>query len=288
MNNEMMVVALGLASAAVWGSGDFFGGMATKIVRPQRVVFWGQLVGAGVLLALVLARREQTPPLADAALSGVAGLMGAIGLLALYRALSTGKMGVVAPLSAVVSAVLPVIFGALTLGAPSITTRAGFGMALVAVALIAYHRATPDQARLPNNFGLAIVSGLGFGAFFICIAQVSGQAVFFPILLARCASLAAFAILNFFAPGQRANFAPPSPRGLFALIAANGIADALGNVLYVAATQFGRIDIAAVASSLYPASTVILAMIFLKERLNITQTLGVALALAAIALISMK
>ena len=75
---------------------------------------------------------------------------------------------------------------------------------------------------------------------------------------------------------------------MFALIAANGIADALGNVLYVAATQFGRIDIAAVASSLYPASTVILAMIFLKERLNITQTLGVALALVAIALISMK
>lgn len=288
MNNDVLVVVFGLASAIVWGSGDFFGGLAAKTVKPQRVVFWGQLVGASVLLALVLARGEQVNSLADAAWSSIAGLMGAIGLIALYRALSSGKMGVVAPLTAVVAAILPVIFGAFTLGAPSITTSAGFVMALLAVGLIAYQRITPDQAQLPNHFGLAIISGLGFGAFFICIAQVKGQAVFFPILLARFASLGIFAILNVPVPAQRANFVPPSPRGLFALIAANGIADALGNVLYVTATQFGRIDIAAVASSLYPASTVLLAVLFLKERLSLAQTLGVVLALAAVALISIK
>jgi uncharacterized membrane protein len=288
MSSDLIAVAFGLASAVVWGSGDFFGGMATKRISAQRVVFWAQIVGALLMLVLVVVRGEKFSSPSDYVWSCIAGLFGVVGLLALYRALATGKMGVVAPITAIVSAVLPVVFGALTLGAPATLTLVGFAVAVIAVALIAYQRSNPSQAKLPNNYGLSVLSGIGFGAFFICISQVRSETVFLPILFARVASLSAFTVLNLAVPNQRANFAPPHSRGLFALTAGNGIADALGNVLFVIASQLGRLDIAAVMSSLYPASTVLLATIFLHERLTRTHTVGVILALVAVMLIAAK
>ena len=278
LGGEFAAGVFGLASALSWGAGDFSGGLATKRAPVFGVLAIGH--GAGLLLLIVLALvwREPLPSATDLAWGFAAGLAGAVGLAALYRALAVGQMSLVAPLSAVLTAALPALFGVYIEGMPGALKLAGFGLALVAIWLVAGAGAT-GAAR--HGLGLAILAGCGFGIFFILVHRAGSSAVFWPLVAARIGSLA------FVLPivlGRR-QLVQPDARLLVPMLL-SGVLDVAGNAFFVLAGQAGRLDVAAVLASLYPASTVLLAALLLGERVVGVQMVGIVAALAAIALIA--
>ena len=276
---DFVPAVLGLASAASWGAGDFCGGLATRRTGVFGVVIASQLLGAVMLIGAALALGETVPPLTDLLWGGLAGLAGAVGLLALYRALAAGRMGLTAPISAVVAAIIPVVFGALADGLPGWAKLTGFGLALAAVWLIT--RTGESRIRL-SALGLPLVAGVGFGIFFVTIDHAGRTAAVWPVVAARLFSTTMLAMT------ARVTGQPAMPDfAHWRLIALSGVLDAGGNAFYALAAQAGRMDAAAVLGSLYPASTVLLAWVLLKERLTRMQMIGVAAALGAIVMIAM-
>jgi drug/metabolite transporter (DMT)-like permease len=268
----------GLTSAACWGAADFCGGVATKVTQVYRVIISSQLVSLLLLLILASVLREPLPAVDQLLLACVAGVLGAIGMLALYRSLAVGQMGVAAPVSAVVAASVPVIAGTLIEGPPSTAQLIGFGLALVAVWFISRTGSTAIQWR---DLGLPIIAGLGFGTFYVLIGSAGESAVWWPLVAARIGSLSALLIVTIIKRQPR--LVEKQALGLVVLI---GVLEVGGNACYILARQAGRLDVAAVLASLYPAVTVWLAWFFLKERMYRLQSIGVLAALAAIVLIS--
>jgi drug/metabolite transporter (DMT)-like permease len=279
LNSELSALFFGLASAASWGAGDFNGGLAAKRNNVYTVVIFSQLVGAIFLVGVAILFAEQIASAEDMLTGAGAGLVGAIGLVALYRGLAGGRMGLVAPVAAVVTAIVPVIFGLLLEGLPPVRQLAGFGLALVAVWIISRPGDGADF-RL-RDLSTPCVAGLGFGLFFILIDRVSEGAILWPLVAARIASISMiFVVVRLVRQGQLPG------RTQLPVIALAGIFDTGGNAFFALATQMGRLDIAAVLSSLYPATTVLLAHFILQERLSFQQWAGVAVALLAIILIA--
>lgn len=278
MSSGIVPVVFGLLSGAVWGAGDFCGGLATKRSNVYGVVIVGDLVGGIVLAGLALAFREPLPHPRDVVWGAVAGISGAAGLIALYRALASGRMSMASPVAAVISASVPAVAGTFVDGLPGGGQMAGFGLALLGVWLVSAN----DQVRIQfNELGLPIVAGLGFGVFFVLIDHVSVTVLFWPLVSARAAAVlvlaaCAMATRQLQLPGRE--YVP--------LTAMVGVLDAGGNAFFALAAQAGRLDVAGVLSSLYPASTVGLAWLILKERVTRLQTVGVLAALAAVVLIA--
>jgi drug/metabolite transporter (DMT)-like permease len=215
----------------------------------------------------------------------LAGLAGVIGVLALYTGLARGRMGVVAPMTAVLTAAIPVVVGIAAEGVPSLSVLAGFGLALTAVSLLSGGGNTDGIRR--DELGLALLAGLGFAFFFIFIDQISVGEVFWPLVAARLASVT---LLLVYVLGGRLWFRTrrePLPHSLLPIIALSGILDSGGNYFFALSTQSGRLDIAAVLASLYPASTVLLARIVLNETLEPRQWRGVVIVLVALVLITL-
>ena len=267
----------GLLSALSWGTGDFFGGLLSKRAHPATVTIAGAALGALLVAVVALLRREALPTGGTALWAVLAGLAGAIGLVLLYRGLSTGVMGVVAPVTGIGGATVPILVAALTLGLPSPLQMAGFVLARVAVWLLAGGTTRGAQWSM---LALPVAAGLGFGVFFVLMAQVGQEGFFWPLAIARTS--AALSLLPY-ARVQRAPVILPS--SLLPAAAAVALFDTGGNLFYLLAAQWGRLDTAAVLSSFYPAMTVVLAWFVLKERLSLPQWAGVAAALAAIPLI---
>lgn len=270
-------IAFGLLSALIWGAGDFFGGLATKRARPFSVVLVAEVAGALLLAALALLLAQALPPLPDLGWSAGAGLAGAAGLLALYTALAGGHMGIVAPISAVVAAVVPIVVGSVIEGLPSPTQLAGFGVALAAVWLLA---GSGDRTASPRDLRLALLAGLGFGFYFVLIDRTGATGGLWNLAFARVVAALVLLVLMLL---MRHPLLPP--RDVLPINLLNGSLDAGGNLFFLLAAQAGRLDVASVLSSLYPGATVMLAWLVLGERLNRPQTAGVFAALAAIVLI---
>ncbi|MFZ4662459.1 MAG: EamA family transporter [Caldilineaceae bacterium] len=268
----------GLGSALTWGIGDFCGGLATRRTSVWSVVLYSQAVGMVLLLVLAFAFGEMLPRTSDLFWGAVAGLAGIIGLLALYQAMALGQMALVAPLTAIIALSIPVIIGIVTEGWPAASTLGGFVLAGVSVMLISY---APQRTASASGLWIALVAGCGFGGFFVLIAQTQEAAVFWPLVAARAMSVATLSILMLVQ--RRAGL--PTGQAILPIILA-GVFDAGGNACFVLAEQAGRLDIASTLSSLYPVSTVVLALILLRERISWVQGAGVALALAAIPLIA--
>jgi drug/metabolite transporter (DMT)-like permease len=166
-----------------WGAGDFFGGLATKRAHPFTVVHVAEWVGAVVLVALALLFGEALPAGTTLLWAAGAGLVGAVGLLTLYTALAAGHMGIVAALSAVVAALVPIIFSALTEGLPTPLQLLGFGVGLVAIWLLT---SSHDRTVQPRELWLAVAAGLGFGFYFVLIDRTVGDSgVFWNLAFAR-------------------------------------------------------------------------------------------------------
>jgi drug/metabolite transporter (DMT)-like permease len=278
---ELTAVIFGLAAAASWGAGDFSGGMATKRSHVYLVVWLSHIVGLAGLLLLILLFGEPFPAWWDLFIGTLAGIAGAVGVLALYTGLAQGRMGVVAPLTAVITAVVPVVFGLFLEGLPQLHQLAGFAVALFAVWLISSDNGDAPAGLHWVDLRLPIIGGLGFGLFFIFIDQVSDNAILWPLVGARAASILMMTVLVLTARRR----ARPSPTQ-FGWMALAGIFDAGGNAFFALATSLGRLDVATILSSLYPATTVLLAWFILHEHLSRRQGVGVAAALAAVILIA--
>jgi len=273
-----LAAAFGVGAAASWGGGDFVGGLATRRAGALYVVPLSRVSGIAVQVALALVLREHRPAFAALAWATAAGAAGAVGLAAFYRSLAVGQMGVNAPLTAVLSASFPVLVGATSQGVPTFVRSLGFALALAGVWCLSR---SPGAAGRPRGLGLAVLAGFAFGAFFVLIAQVRGPSVFWPLVVATTAALAVLLALAL--AGGRG--APPA-RQIVGLALLAGAFDAGGNACFLLAAHAGRLDVAAVLASLYPAVTTLLAALVLKERLTRTQTLGVAAALVAMPLIA--
>jgi drug/metabolite transporter (DMT)-like permease len=283
----LLSVLYGILSAGTWGAADFIGGLASKRTSPYRVLFLAEIAGLIPFIVIALLLGEKVPSLGDMLLGAGSSLIGLSGLLLLYRALADGQMTIAAPVSALFAAIIPVVFGFFALGAPSPATLLGFGLAFLAVWLISQTDGTDWRSPLKGLRGLAdlrlpLLSGLFFGLYFLVIHRATLHAFFWPLVAARFAGFTAFGL---FALITRQPALPP--REVWGLCIVNGVIDIGGNGFYVLAAQAGRIDVAAVLGALYPASTVLLAWVVLKEKINWLQALGVLLAFIAIVLFTL-
>jgi len=279
MGSETLALICGLAAAASFGTGDFCGGFATKRSSVFRVIVISQLFGLILLTGLAVGLDEPIPSGKSLFFGGMAGFCGTGGLTALYIGLARGHMGIVAPLSAVVGAVLPIIIGIFMEGTPPGAQILGLLLGICAI----WYLAGGSAASLhPRELGLAVLAGVGFGFFFIFIDQVSETAIFWPLATARIVSIT---MIGVFIMARRQKKATPWSHQLFIILLA-GVFDAAGNILFALASRLGRLDIATTLTSLYPAGTVFLAWLILRERLTGRQWFGVTVALAALVLIA--
>ncbi len=279
----MLTILLGLAAALSWGAGDFSGGLISRHTGAVRSALYVEACG---LLPLVLLAgvSGQIGKLSfiDWIICGVAGVLGCLGLVALYAALANGSMSIAAPVASLTSAGLPLIVGGLRDGWPPAVTLAGFGLALLAIWLIAQpgdkHSIVPAGW---GQLGLPLLAGLGFGSYYILINLGSRNSLFEPLIAVRVAGSTALLI---FAGFKRQLQWPP--RSIWPLLSGNTVFDIGGSLLYILASQVGRMDIAALLGSLYSGATVLLAWIFLREKINNWQRCGLLLCGVAIYLMT--
>jgi drug/metabolite transporter (DMT)-like permease len=275
----MGTVFYGLTAAACYGAGDFSGGVASKRNNVYGVVVMSQLVGLVLLLATAILTGETLPGFESMLWAALAGIFGGTGLIALYAGLAQGRMGVTAPVAAVVTTIVPVIIGIRAEGLPGTGQLVGFGLAFVAVWLVS--RTEDGHSIKLSDLKLPVFAGLGFGLFMVFIDQAGEEAVFWPTTAVRVASISLIFIATRFMQSGQVSISKHFP-----IVVLAGVFDSAGNVFLVLAMQAGRLDIAAVVSSLYPAGTVLLAWLLLKEHICKQQWLGLLAALIAILLIT--
>jgi len=267
---------MALLSALVWGTGDFAGGLATRQRSQYQVVALNSLVGLVCLLIAAVWTAERLPGPVTLAWSVGAGISGVIGIAALYEGLSVAEAALIAPVAGVTGAALPVVAGTLLHGLPGPAKWIGIACGLAGIWLVAGEAGAGHGTR---GLGLALLSGLGFGGFFVLIAQVEPGSVFIPLAVSKAAAL----LFMLLALAVRRSRFPTLSGSRLALLA--GLCDAAGTVLYLLATHLIRADLAAVLSSMAPAMTVILASLICRQKVSTGQKLGVGFCLVAIALI---
>ena len=278
LGTELLAVSYGLGCAFTWGAGDFSGGFASKRGNILSVIVYSQIVGLSFLLLLSMIIPEQSPSLGHLVWGGAGGIFGAMGLVALYTALANGRMSVVAPLSAVMTALVPISVSFFTEGLPRSTQLVGMGVAILSVWILSSQKKKAGIVK--TELLLSLLAGVGFGLFFVCIDQASETAIIRPLIIARIASISLFGLIIIYI---KSGLKPQKGQMIFIVLA--GVFDAGGNALFAMAASLGRLDISSALASLYPASTVFLAWIFLKERLELQQWFGVVTAGLALILI---
>ncbi|HEX6495858.1 MAG TPA: EamA family transporter [Acidobacteriaceae bacterium] len=288
--NPAATVGLSLASAAIWGTSDFVGGIAARRLPSAAVVTLSHSLSLAVLVSLALIHASAWPDTPSAVYGALAGLACGTGVMVLYKALALGGMGLTAAVSGVLAAMLPVLWAFWTEGLPRVPQIAGIVLAAVAIWMIARAPGSPSSKKA---ILLGAAAGASFGCLFILLKLAGRGGVLWPLAWSRVASTTLAAAVT--ALGMRRNRvakAEPQPRvswpgwAVLGLIAMAGLFDASGNTFYTIAARLGRLDIAAVLSSLYPAGTIVLAAALLKERTTRSQAAGMALALVAVVLIS--
>lgn len=276
-----MAFFLALFSAATYGVGDFCGGMAARRVPATAVLLWSHLVGLGLLLASATVV-SGTATAGDLLIGALGGLCGAAGVGFLYKGLSVGPMSVVAPITALLSAAVPVVVGVLEGERPSAGAIVGMAGALLAIVLVAAEGGRVARPSDLRGITFALAAGLGFGLFFVALSHVGDGSGLWPLVAARTASVAVVGALALIGrvPGA---FPRPDAR---AFTAGAGALDAGANVLYLLAVRQGLLSVVSVLAALYPVSTIVLARVVLHERLATIQRVGLAVALPAIILMT--
>jgi drug/metabolite transporter (DMT)-like permease len=322
MNPSGTAAGLGLLSAASWGGSDFVGGLGARRAPTLLVVASGHFVTLLVLLALCLGTHLTLPARHDLLFAAIGGFEGAVSLAIFYRALAMGAMGLTAALTGLLTALVPVLFSLFHDGMPTLLTAAGLAMGLAAIWLIthspdttesgqstaklpvphpfrargekdgkAQHSTRPDleeksnpeakaTATPPAALLLGAFAGLGFGAQLIFFKLAAGGSILWVLTSTRAAGVTAMLLVLLVMPPTR----PWRGFWLFGILA--GSLDTLGNLFYIQTTRHGRLDVAAMVCSLYPAGTILLAALILREWPTSRQFAGIALALAAVALLS--
>jgi drug/metabolite transporter (DMT)-like permease len=275
----LAVVALGILASAGWGVSDFGGGLASRSAPVLGVLLGSQIASflAGLPVLALISEPVMRPE--DVALSVVGGLLGSTGLALLYRGLSAGRMGIVAPVAAVLTATIPVVFGFLTEGIPSPLAVVGIGAAGLSVVLVS--RSTDEQHAGPSGLGYAVGAGTLFGLFTVTVSGLDDALVLSPLLVIRIASVACITVLVV-ATRQQWRV----PRRLWPAVAGVGLFDMSATAAYLIAISIGPLSIASILSSLYPVVTTILAVLVLRERVTPAHAAGIAAAGLAVAFIA--
>jgi drug/metabolite transporter (DMT)-like permease len=266
---------LALLSSLSWGVSDYVGGSITKRAPAPVVVLWSQSIGFFVAIAgaLIVGGRLDV---ASALWGAAAGVGGAVALVSFYQGLATGRMAVVAPVASLVGAALPIVAGLAMGERPGGLALAGIGVAIPAIWMVS----GSDEGAGRAGIGLAIAAGVGFGVFFIFLAQTPDEVGLWPLIPARVAS-----VLTMSAVIAVQRVGVGVERKLVPLVVVAGSGDMLANMLFLVAVQSGLLSVVSVLSSLYPAVTVLLARFF-GEAVSRTQWLGVTLAVVAVGLIA--
>jgi drug/metabolite transporter (DMT)-like permease len=280
--------ALALIAALVWGTSDFCGGIVTRRTTPAIVLMIAHGLGLLALLVALVIHPSGWPTRHTVVFGLIAGVAGGIGLLALYRGLSLGSMGLVAALSGVLAAAVPVLVSFFTEARPSALKLAGFAIACVAIWLIAY---TPGTDAHPHGLGLAVLAGVCFGLLLTFLHVAGRDDALWALTFSRVGSVSCAVTLGVltakrFRRNESADAKGVGWRAILPLAAVAGILDTAGNLLYTVSSLTGRLDVAAVLSSLYPAATILLAVWLLRERATRSQTAGMVLAIVAVVMIS--
>ncbi|HEY0509619.1 MAG TPA: EamA family transporter [Blastococcus sp.] len=278
-----MAVVLALASAVVYGAADFLGGLASRRTSVFGVVALSQVVGLVALLALLPWLGGPVEG-ADLAWGAASGLAGAGGLVVFFRALARGVMSVIAPVTAVTAAAVPVLVGLLYGNTIGGWAAVGIGLALMAVVLVSAEGGLSAlRSARPAALAPALVAGSLFGLFFVLLDRTSTDSGLTPLVAARIASVALVVVLALAGRQPLRVTRPALP-----LVAVSGLGDMSANALFLLATQAdGQLAITGVLASLYPVTTVVLAQLVLRERLVGAQVAGLLSAVGAVVLITL-
>jgi drug/metabolite transporter (DMT)-like permease len=292
---------LALAAAILWGGGDFTGGMGVKraggsLGAGLRIVLLSHATSFIVLVAVARMREDAAPHGGLLGWGIAAGVAGGLSLTAFYIALSRGAMGASAAVSGLLAATIPAALTLWQVGPPGRSPLIGFAMAAIAIWLIAANPAedaadAASRAVARQTMALAILAGVGFGFYFIALKMASPAGVIWPMASARIGSLAVCSLMLLglkLRPAKtgEARLSLDLDRGVVVWALGTALLDTSGNLLFLAATRAGRLDVAAVLASLYPASTILLAALALGEWPTRRQALGMAAAALAVVLIA--
>jgi drug/metabolite transporter (DMT)-like permease len=280
MSSSGTAAGFGLLSAATWGGSDFAGGWGARRASSLLIMASGQIVSLAALLAVCLGLRLVLPGTSYLVYAAIGGFEGAIALAVFYRALAMGAMGLTAALTGLMTALIPVVYELFHSGLPNGITIVGLAVGLAAIWLISHSPAkdTGESSRRALLFGAG--AGVGFGVQLILFKTAAAGGVLWALTSGRVAGVAAILLVVAVAP-------PKGPwRGFWVAGIVSGALDTVGNLFYMMASQMGRLDAAAVICSMYPAGTILLAGIILRERPTKRQVAGMGLALAAVALLS--
>jgi drug/metabolite transporter (DMT)-like permease len=272
-------VLFSTAAIFLWGGSDFTGGVAAR--RVNAFLFTAAVHTTGLIFtgSLIFLRHVPPPSQAAIAWSAASGALGGFGLALFYRALASGKMGLNAPVSAVLSAVIPTLVDMRAQGFPGVVPVIGFLFAAAGVWLIS----RPEDGGLqPAGIGLAMIAGIGFGGFYLCAQQAGHESALWIAAISRVTAMLVTATAFLF---SREPLRLGRTAAAMAIVA--GLMDVSGTLAFVRASQVGRLDAAVVISSLYPAVTVLLAKLILKEHFTRWKAAGMAAAILAVPMIAL-
>jgi drug/metabolite transporter (DMT)-like permease len=279
----VLPVVLAAFSALIWGAGDFCGGKATQRARALPVTVVAQLAGLPVVVLGVALISATSPRPSDVGWGSVAGVAGFVGLLLLYRGLAAGAMAIFAPVTAVTAAVVPLGAGLALDDPPGTLALIGVCCAIIAIGLMSVQVAASGRAAVvtPRLLLLALAAGTMFGVFFSILGRAGENAGMWPVLGVRVGSITLGLLL---VAQQRVSLRLDRPVRRWTVTA--GVFDITANALYLLAAQRGLLSVVAPIAALYPASTVLLALLVDRERLRPVQLAGLGLAITALVLVA--
>jgi drug/metabolite transporter (DMT)-like permease len=267
-----------LGAVLTWGTSDFVGGYAARRANAFYFTALAHFSGLALMLGAALVTHADFPSRHGLLWSLAAGSTGGVSLAIFYRALASGKMGLTAPVAALLGAGIPTVVTILREGMPGRLRLLGFVLAAVGIWLIS--RPEGDAGH-PEGLGMAALAGVGFAGFYLCVRQAGDAS---SLWIAATSRTASFVVTLLFALLGRHPRDLTPPTAAMAVLA--GCLDISGSALFIRASQAGRLDVAVVLSSLYPAITVVLARALLGERFSHLRTIGLVAALAAVPLVS--
>jgi drug/metabolite transporter (DMT)-like permease len=274
--------AYSVTAVFLWGAADFAGGYGSRRANAFVLTAFSHVCAFVLMFAIALGQHGQFPSRASIVWALVAGASGGFSLAIFYRALASGQMGVTAPIAALVGAAIPTLVDIALEGAPGRWMISGFVIAIVAIWLITRPEPSDekDSSGRPAGVGMAALAGVGFAGFYLCIHQASGS----PLWIAAISRIASFTATAIAVVATRAPLNLDRPRLALGMLA--GFLDITASALFVFASQRGRLDEAVVLTSLYPAVTVLLAHLVLKEHFSRWKFIGLLAALAAVPMIA--
>jgi len=275
---EYLPAAYALSTVGIWGASDFLGGIGARRANAFLFTAIVHLSGLTLMGGLALFAHAPLPGNTSLLWALLAGSVGGIALALFYRALASGKMGLTAPVAAVLGAGIPTIVTAFAEGFPGYRHVGGFVLAGIGVWLISR---VEDGAGRPEGLGLAVLAGVGFAGFYLCINKAGNASALWIAVISRTAS---FVVTSAFVLFGRHIRAVPTPVLVIAIL--TGCLDITGSAVFIRSAQMGRLDVAVVLSSLYPAVTVLLARILLHEHFSHARTVGMLAALASVPMIA--